>query len=223
MLDAALCHSHSQYALLSISIIAAPQGHGGRKRGEIHTHCLCLSVCVNLLYECYCLCTKANLKRKCLCEKECTMVCVCFHAHHLLHREQCVRACVCEPPSQPSVVFSSSLTVIPLSAICPSLKHQLFSKGPLGERETTGRLHFFFYPHKDVLLLPVLLFFQEVFAARLSAFRRFYSSMGCLSLSLSLPLPLSLPLLMMLTLLLCFLSSLSAFMLLLFLSFKFLV
>ena len=83
----------------------------------------------------------------------------------------CVCLCmsVCDPP-QPSTVFSSSLTVIPLSTICPSLKHQLFSKGPLGEKETTGRLHFFFYPHKDVLLLPVLLFFQEVFAVRLFPF-----------------------------------------------------
>lgn len=72
-------------------------------------------------------------------------------------REACVRVCVCV--SQPSAAFSSSPTVIPLSAICPSLKRQLFSKGPLGETETTGRLHVFFYPHRDAALLPVLPFF----------------------------------------------------------------
>lgn len=87
------------------------------------------------------------------------------------------------------MVFSSS-TVILLSAICPSLKRQLFSEGPLGGKETTGRLHFFFYPHKDVLLLPVLSFFQEVFAVRLrpffcfpSASLRFYLSVSCLCFS----------------------------------------
>lgn len=79
----------------------------------------------------------------------------------------CVRACV----FQTTAVFSSS-TVNPLSAICPSLKRQLFSEGPLGGKETTGRLHFSFYPHKDVLLLPVLSFYQEVFAVRLLFFPR---------------------------------------------------
>lgn len=71
----------------------------------------------------------------------------------------CMRLCVF------SVVFSSS-TAIPLSAVCPSLKHQLVSEGPLGGKETTGRLHSSFHPHKDVPLLPVLSFFQEVLAGR---------------------------------------------------------
>lgn len=79
-----------------------------------------------------------------------------------------------------SVVFSSS-TAIPLSAVWPSLKHQLVSEGPLGEKEMTGRLHSFFYPHKDVPLLPVLSFFQEVFAVRVFFFFRSVS----LSLSAS--------------------------------------
>lgn len=112
-----------------------------------------------------------------LCAREglhaCLSVCVCLHA---CESPACggTRVNVCEhwreSLSQLSAVFSSSLTVIPLSAICPSLKHQLFSNGPLGEKETTGRLHFFFYPHKDVLLLPVLFFFQGVFAVRLFPF-----------------------------------------------------
>lgn len=83
--------------------------------------------------------------------------CVCF-------------ACVCVL----CVVFSSS-TAISLSAVCPSLKHQLVSEGPLGEKETTGRLHSFFYSHKDVPLLPVLSFFQEVFAVRAFFFTLFHS------------------------------------------------
>ena len=47
----------------------------------------------------------------------------------------CVWVFVCTWASQLSEVFSSSLTVIRLSAICPSLKHQLFSKRPLGKNK----------------------------------------------------------------------------------------
>lgn len=145
VLDAALCHSHSQYTLLSISIITAPQGRGGEDEGEIYTLFVYEYVCV------CCMNVAAFVPKKIwkgnvpvctlfVCERMhvglCVYMCVSLHAHHLTHRGVCVCVRVCA--SQPSVVFSSSLTVIPLSAICPSLKHQLFSKGPLGEKETTG-------------------------------------------------------------------------------------
>lgn len=48
MLDAALCHSHSQYTLLSISIITALQGLEGRKEREKYTRFVRACVCVCL-------------------------------------------------------------------------------------------------------------------------------------------------------------------------------
>ncbi len=186
VLDAALCHSHSQYTLLSISIITAPRGLGRKKRERCtpFVACMCMCVCMNVAA----FVPKEAKTKMCLRARLC--VCVCIFC---MWKSVCV--CVCVWASQPSAVFSSSPTVIPLSAICPSLKHQLFSKGPLGEKETTGRLHVFFYPHKDVLLLPVLLFFQEVFAVRLFPFcRSEILFIHVPSLSFSLPLPLSLSL-----------------------------
>lgn len=150
------------------------QLHGdweGRERRE--TVCACVRICRLWL--------SAPLYQQEMCVfavwDVCAYLCVCLQVCgnaclslcvFCMGRNVCV--CVCVPDSQLSVVFSTSLTVILLSAICLSLKRQLFSKGPVGENETTGRLRFFFYPHKDVLLLPVLLFFQEVFAVRLFPF-----------------------------------------------------
>lgn len=145
LLDVTLCHSHGRYAALSISIIAAPLGPGGEEVGGGRPNlCLCVQMWLPLhqrgLPVCSFSCTCALSVR--------LRACACF-------------ACVCVF----SVVFSSTAAIRP-SAVCPSLKHQLVSEGPLGEKETTGRLHSFFYPHKDVPLLPVLSFFQEVFAVR---------------------------------------------------------
>lgn len=140
LLDVTLCHSHSRSAALSISINAAPLGRGDTSKP--------LFVCergLSLHQRGLPVCT-FHARALCLCAR--VLVCVL-----------CMRLCVF------SVVFSSS-TAIPLSAVCPSLKHQLVSEGPLGGKETTGRLHSFFHPHKDVPLLPVLSFFQEVLAGR---------------------------------------------------------
>lgn len=160
-LDAALCHS--QYALRSISIITAPQGQGRKSL------CTDLDVCV--LVDCCCYCT--TVRKKCawlhvvfvMCVGECIFLyshcissCLCIFC--MLEN---VRVCVYLWASHLSVVFSFSLTVTRLSAICPSLKRQLFSGRPLGDKETTGRLRSFFYLCKDGSLLPVLLLFQEVF------------------------------------------------------------
>lgn len=57
VLYAALCHSHSQYTPLSISIITAPQGQ--RKKSL----CTDLNVCVLLVYDCCCFCT--TVRKKC--------------------------------------------------------------------------------------------------------------------------------------------------------------
>lgn len=127
-----------------------------REEGR-YKHCLCVHVYVCLNVAAFV--PKKATKKMCLCARfECALY-VCFCACVSF---ACGETCECVRAFPPSVVFSSA--VIPRSAICPSLKHQLFSEGPLGENETTGWLQFFFYPHKDVLLLPVLSFFQEVWS-----------------------------------------------------------
>lgn len=120
------------------------QLHGdaeGRSERESDIYTVRVWVCVSLwmllpLHQ-------RKLERKCACVHA-ICVFVCERMHTGLYVRVCVFACsssyawgtmsvrVCVWASQPSAVFSSSLTVIPLSAICPSLKRQLFSKGPLG-------------------------------------------------------------------------------------------
>lgn len=69
LLDVTLCHSHSRYAALSISIIAAPLGRGETSKP--------LFVC-----ECGCLC----IKEGCPCS---------FHAHLWQTASVCASACLC--------------------------------------------------------------------------------------------------------------------------------
>lgn len=63
VLDAALCHSHSQYTLLSISIIMAPEGCS-RKKGDINTVCVCMCMRVWMLLPLY---QRKLQKSVCLC------------------------------------------------------------------------------------------------------------------------------------------------------------
>lgn len=119
------------------------------------------------------------------------VVCELFLCLSLLHAEECVCVCVCDcarlhEPSSP--LWCSPPPPSSLSAICPSWKHQLVPEGPLGEKQMTGRSHFF-YPHKDVPLLPVSCFFQEVFVWFFFppfCIFRFYLSISCLSVLLPL-------------------------------------
>lgn len=71
--------------------------------------------------------------------------------------------CVCKPAVGPQRLHppppSNSLFTI-----CPSLKRQLLSEGPLGRKRSSS----FFYLHKDVVFSAGLSFFQEVLSLCLS-------------------------------------------------------
>lgn len=88
-----------------------------------------------------------------------------------------VRACV-----QTSTVFSLSPTIICLSAICPSLKHQLFSREAFGgKKKQPGDYALSFMPAK--MFCTSLSYFSSrkslLWGLFLSAFWRFYLSMCC--------------------------------------------
>lgn len=105
MLDAALCHSHSQYTPVSISIIAAPRGTHRREEGEINSVCVCMRV--RLRVRMLLPLDQRTLKRE--------NAPVCFLSVFCAARKDacmpsrvclCVRVCVCT--SRPAAVFSSS-------------------------------------------------------------------------------------------------------------------
>ena len=173
-------------------------GDSGGERREGVTHCsrpyvcVCVGVCVCISVASF-VAKKSGKKKKmwlracclCVCDRihvcVCVCVCVCssiFCMWRNVFACACVCVCVCVCvlvwASQPSAVFSSSPTVIPLSAICPSLKRQLFSEGPLGEKRNNWAITLLLLSSQRCSAPPCLaFFFQEVFAARLFFFSPF--------------------------------------------------
>lgn len=141
LLDVTLCHSHSWYAALSISIIAAPLGRGETSKP--------LFVC-----ECGCLC----IKEGCPCS---------FHAHLWQTVSVCASACLCMFCVR-LCVFCSLLLLHCHPSVCrlPKPEAPVGFWGASGRKRNDWAITLLLLSPQRCSSPPRLVFFQEVFAAR---------------------------------------------------------